>query len=206
MLSQSLVVLDFETTGLAPLRGDRITEVAVVRIEGAAIVDRYASLVNCGVRVPPFITSYTGITQRMVDTAPSVDSVMRELARFIGDAPVLAHNASFDQRFFASECEQVGLPAPDRAFLCSLKLARRVYPQFRSHSLGELSRQLRVGFQGNAHRAAADAEVTAGVVLRLASDLKARHPSLNIDARLLASIMRMPAASAAARLERLAGG
>ena len=206
MLSQSLVVLDFETTGLAPLRGDRITEVAVVRIEGMGIVDRYDSLVNCGVRVPPFITAYTGISQRMVDTAPPVDTVLRELARFIGDAPVLAHNASFDERFFASEYGQLGLPPPVRAFLCSLKLARRVYPHFPSHSLGELSRQLRVGFPGAAHRAAADAEVTAGVVLRMAADLKARHPALCIDGQLLAAIMKMPAASAAARLEKLARG
>jgi DNA polymerase-3 subunit epsilon len=204
VLSESLVVLDFETTGLSPLRGDRITEVAVVRINGDRIIDRYESLVNCGVRVPPFITDYTGISQRMVDTAPPVTQVLRELLGFIGNSAVVAHNASFDQRFFASECERSGMSVRDDAFICTLRLARRIYPHLRSHALGELARQLRLMSSGAAHRAGADAEVTAGLVLRLCADLTARHAGLAVDARLLRQIMKTPANCVNERLVRLA--
>lgn len=206
MLSESLIVLDFETTGLSAAQGDRITEVAVARIEGDRITDRYESLVNCGVRVPAFITQYTGISQRMVDTAPPVAQVMQELGRFIGNTPVVAHNASFDQRFYNTECELAGLPLRDDAFLCSLRLSRRVYPYLRSHSLGELARLLGLASGGTAHRAGADTEVTAGLVLRLAADLKVRHASLTVDARLLRQIMKTPLASVNARLAKLAAG
>ncbi|HVQ13226.1 MAG TPA: 3'-5' exonuclease, partial [Vicinamibacterales bacterium] len=93
MLRETLIVIDFETTGLSPDSGDRITEVAAVRIDGEKIVDRYESLVNCGVKVPPFISAYTGITQRMVDLAPPVVRVLRELRAFVGRVPIVAHNA-----------------------------------------------------------------------------------------------------------------
>ena len=65
-----IVMLDFETTGLSPEMGDRITEVAALRIVGGEITERYVSLVNCGVRIPSFITGLTGITQEMVDALP----------------------------------------------------------------------------------------------------------------------------------------
>ena len=198
------MVLDFETTGLSPLRGDRITEVAVVRLEGARITDRYESLVNCGVLVPPFITDYTGISQRMVDGAPPVGEVLRALDRFIGSSPVIAHNASFDQRFFQSEFRKSGLSVGEDAFLCSLRLSRRIYPTLRSHALGELARQLRLSSSGAAHRAGADAEVTAGLVMRLAADLQIRHPHLVLDAPLLRQIMKTPVNRINERLARLA--
>lgn len=205
MLSESLVVLDFETTGLSPQRGDRITEVAVVRIGARGVTDRFESLINCGVRVPEFITHYTGISQRMVDTAPAVGVVLRELQQFIGGCPVVAHNASFDQRFLDSELTRLGLPVPDERFLCSLRLARRIYPSLRSHALGELARQLGLASSGPAHRAGADAEVTAGLMLRVAADLKSRHAALSIDARVLRQIMKTPLAAVNDRLVRLSG-
>jgi DNA polymerase III epsilon subunit-like protein len=125
MLHEPLVVLDFETTGLRPLAGDRITEVGLVRIEGGRIVSRYQSLANCDVHVPHFITSYTGITQQMVDAAPPVARVMREVVDFIGDTPVVAHSASFDERFFQRECRHLHMSVAMEPFLCSMRLARR---------------------------------------------------------------------------------
>lgn len=70
MFERPIVMLDFETTGLSPEAGDRITEVAALRIAEGRVVERFVSLVNCGVRIPPFIVEYTGITQKMVDGAP----------------------------------------------------------------------------------------------------------------------------------------
>ena len=94
MFERPIVMLDFETTGLSPEGGDRITEVAALRIAGGQVVERYVSLVNCGVRVPSFITQLTGITQAMVDGAPPAAEVVPSLLDFIGGDVLAAHNAS----------------------------------------------------------------------------------------------------------------
>jgi DNA polymerase-3 subunit epsilon len=204
MLYGDLIVLDFETTGLSPLQGDRITEVAAIRVSRDQIVDQYQSLVNCGVRVPAFITAYTGITQWMVDTAPPVRKVIRELLSFVGDTPVAAHNASFDQRFLDSECGHAGMAGQYQPFICSMRVSRRVYPELPSYRLESLARQLRVSYSSAAHRASADAEVTAKIMIRLGRDLLARHSNLTVDSQLLRRIMKMPVAGAGERLARLA--
>jgi len=203
MLHEPLIVLDFETTGLRAEAGDRITEVGLVRMENGRIVERYQSLVNCGVRVPDYITAYTGITQRMVDTAPPVAQVMREVAAFIDATPVLAHNASFDQRFFLRECRRQSMSLVVEPFICSLRLARRVYPELDSHSLGVLAHRLQLRSCGAFHRAAADAEMTAQLMQRMAQDIEASHSGLNLTTQLLRRLMHMPVKQVPARLERL---
>lgn len=187
-----LVVLDFETTGLQPERGDRITEVGLVRIEGGHIVDRFESLVNCDARVPSHITAFTGITQRMVDEAPPVTDVMRVVADFIGEASVVSHNATFDQRFFVRECRMARIGMLVQPFICTLRLARRVYPDLRSHSLGELVRALGLTWQGAAHRAAADADVTAALLLRMSKELESLYADELVSDQLLRRVMRTP--------------
>ena len=128
MFERPIVMLDFETTGLSPEGGDRITEVAALRIAGGQVVERYVSLVNCGVRVPSFITQLTGITQAMVDGAPPVSKVVPELLDFIGGDALSAHNASFDDKFLRAEAARLGLTPGYQSLVCSLKLSRRVFP------------------------------------------------------------------------------
>ena len=203
MLQDSLVVLDFETTGLSPERGDRITEVGLVRIERGEITDRFQSLVNCGVRVPSFITSYTGISQQMVDDAPSVHHVMRDVVSFVGDTPLVAHSASFDQRFYLRECRGLNISMVVEPFICSMRISRRVYPQFKSHALGALAHALQLKHCGAAHRAAADAEMTAQLMLRLGCDIGAMHDGLTLSTSLLRRLMNMPIAQVQSGLEKL---
>ena len=203
MLHEPLVILDFETTGLQPEREDRITEVGLVRVEAGRITDRYQSLVNCGVRVPAFITAYTGISQRMVDEAPLVSQVMREVTDFIADTPVVAHNASFDQRFFLREARRQRLSLVVEPFICSLRLSRRIYPELPGHSLGVLANTLKLRTCGAAHRAAADAEVTAELMLRLGRDIGAMHEGITVTSDLLRQLMQVPVAQVRRRLERL---
>ncbi|HWJ95805.1 MAG TPA: exonuclease domain-containing protein, partial [Telluria sp.] len=76
IFDRPIVMLDFETTGLSPAMGDRITEVAALRIAQGRVTERYVSLVNCGVRIPAFITALTGISQDMVDSAPPASRVV----------------------------------------------------------------------------------------------------------------------------------
>lgn len=194
MYQQPIVMLDFETTGLSPAAGARITEVAALRIEGGRIVDRFVSLVNCRVRIPAFITSLTGITQQMVDGAPCVSEVIPELLRFIGRDTLSAHNASFDEKFLIAESCHLGLMPKHERLLCSLKLSRRVFPGLPSYKLGALSSSLGIRFSGAAHRAEADAEVSAQVLIHIGEHLQRTYHLPHIDAELLSRVMALSAA------------
>ncbi|MYM83509.1 3'-5' exonuclease [Duganella sp. FT50W] len=194
MLDQPIIMLDFETTGLTPVQGDRITEVAALRIVGGEVVERYVSLVNCGVRIPSFITGLTGITQAMVDSAPPVAQVVPALLDFIGDDPLSAHNASFDEKFLCAEAARLGLAPRHAALVCSLKLSRRVFPQLRSYKLGDLSGALGIKFGSAAHRAEADAEVAAQVLIHIGRHLRASHGIGRVDTDLLVSLNKLAAA------------
>jgi DNA polymerase III subunit epsilon len=200
MVQTPIVMLDFETTGLSPAAGARITEVAALRIVEGRIVDRFVSLVNCGVRVPSFITGLTGITQRMVDTAPCVSRVVPELLRFIGTDTLSAHNASFDEKFLLAESRDLGLAPQHARLLCSLKLARRVFPDLPSYKLGALSASLGIRFGGSAHRAEADAEVSAQLLIHIADHLRRTYGAPTIDPCLLARVTALSAAKVPAFL------
>lgn len=203
LAGQPIVMIDFETTGLSPDMGDRITEVAALRIADGEVVERFVTLINCGVRIPPFITSLTGITQAMVDSAPPVAQVMPQLLDFIGGDALAAHNASFDEKFLRAEAAQLGLAPGHTATLCSLKLSRRVFPQLGSYKLGDLSRQLGIRFQGSAHRAEADAEVAAQVLLHIGRHLGRSYGLEQVDPALLASVNKLAAAKVHAYLQKL---
>jgi DNA polymerase III subunit epsilon len=202
MYQQPIVMLDFETTGLSPAAGARITEVAALRIEGGRIVDRYVSLVNCNVRVPAFITGLTGITQQMVDSAPCVSRVVPELLRFIGRDTLSAHNASFDEKFLRAEARDLGLEPEHARMLCSLKLSRRVFPGLPSYKLSTLSSSLGIRFKGTAHRAEADAEVSANVLIHIGEHLGRTYGASTIDPQLLARVAALSAAKVPAFLQQ----
>jgi DNA polymerase-3 subunit epsilon len=179
-----IAVIDFETTGLSPAMGDRATEIAVVMLENGEVVGRFQSLMNAGVRISPFIESFTGISNAMVRAAPPAAEVMAAASRFVGDSPMVAHNASFDRRYWVAELARLHLPA-EQPFACTVLLSRRLYPEARSHSLGAMAALHQLPSAGRAHRALADAEVAAALLNRIQTDLcqrfdlpEARHPLL----------------------------
>jgi DNA polymerase III subunit epsilon len=194
LFAQPIVMLDFETTGLSPAMGERITEVAALRIVGGRVTDRYVSLVNCGVRVPSFITTLTGISQSMVDRAPCVSKVLPELLDFIGADALSAHNASFDEKFLCAEAQRQGLVPAHQGLVCSLKLSRRVFPGLASYKLGQLSRQLGINFRSAAHRAESDAEVAAEVLIHIGRHLGKAYGIAQVEPPLLQSLNRISAA------------
>jgi DNA polymerase III subunit epsilon len=169
-----LAVIDFETTGMSPGQGDRATEVAIVMVQDGEVVAHFASLMNAGVRINGFIESLTGISNRMIAAAPPARQVMREAAAFVGDVPLVAHNAAFDRRYWQAELARIGLPAP-QPFACTVLLSRRLYPQAASHSLGAMMDFHQLPSAGRAHRALADAQVTAALLARIQADLCARY-------------------------------
>lgn len=194
MFDQPIVMLDFETTGLSPAMGDRITEVAALRIVGGRVTERYVSLINCGVRIPAFITQLTGISQTMVDAAPPVERVVPQLLDFIGDDALSAHNASFDEKFLKAEAERLCLAPRHAGLVCSLKLSRRVFPGLASYKLGLLSGQLGIRFRSAAHRAESDAEVAAEVLIHIGRHLGSAYGLGPVAPQLLVSVNKLSAA------------
>ena len=182
-----IAVIDFETTGISPGQGDRATEVAIVLIEGGRVVDRFQSLMNAGVYIPAFITQLTGITNAMVRAAPPAEAVMAEAAHFVGDTPLVAHNAAFDRRYWSAELARIGLPAA-QPFACTVLLSRRLYPEMSSHKLGHLADCFRLPRTGRAHRALADAEVTAELLHHMQQDLRTRYGVATPDHRFLCAL------------------
>lgn len=202
--TQPIIMLDFETTGMSPEMGERVTEVAAIRIVGGEITERYASLINCGVRIPTFITELTGITQSMVNRAPPNTEVIPQLLEFIGRDALAAHNASFDEKFLIAEAARVGLKAAHQSLICSVKLSRRVFPGHDSYSLGNICRKLGIRFNGTAHRAEADAEVASYLLLQVAKELHMSYGLQAITPELLVNITKTTAAKVPALLKKIA--
>ena len=164
-------VVDFETTGLSPDRGARITEVAVVLVEAGLVVDRYQSLVKTGAWIPAEIERLTGISNDMVASAPDAVTVMRAVHKFAACAVPVAHNASFDKKFWNAEMHLAG-QASRNDFLCTMLLSRRLYPGALNHKLDTLAQFHALKRTGSSHRALSDAELTAQLFLRICADAK----------------------------------
>jgi DNA polymerase-3 subunit epsilon len=196
-----VAVIDFETTGLSPAQGDRATEIAAVILQDGKVVDRYQSLMNAGVRIPAFIEELTGISNAMIRSAPPVADVMREVFDFIGDYPLVAHNASFDCKFWDAELARIN-QSRRQEFACSLLLARRLFPQAPSHKLGALVEFANLPVAGRAHRALADAEMAASLMVCLEEELRLRHQVRDVSHELLRQIQSVPKAKLAQCLER----
>ena len=184
-----IAVIDFETTGMSPGHGARATEIGIVLVENGQIVDRFQSLMNTGVYIPGFITQLTGITNAMVDAAPAAAQVMADAARFVNGAPMVAHNASFDSKFWQAELALAGVAAP-HVFACTVLLSRRLYPQAPSHKLGTLVDYHHLPRTGRAHRALADAEMAAALLGQIQHDLRKRWGVQQPDHALLVGLQR----------------
>ena len=188
-----VAVIDFETTRLSPAQGDRATEVAAVIVEGGRVVDRYQSLMNAGVRIPAYIEALTGISNAMIRTAPSAQDVMRAVSDFVGGIPIVAHNAAFDSKFWDAELARIQR-SRKQDFICSLLLSRRIFPLAPSHKLGALIEYARLPVAGRYHRALADAEMAASLLVRLEEELRLRHQVHDVSVELLRRIQRVPKA------------
>ena len=201
---ERIAVIDFETTGMSPNMGCRATEIAVVIMEQGRIVERYQSLMNAGVRIPGFIESLTGISNALLRSAPPAAQVMQEVAEFVGVTPLVAHNASFDQKFWDDELARIQRQRV-QAFACSMLLARRLMPEAPNHKLGTLTRFAGLPDTGKAHRAMADAEMAANLIGHLALQLRQTHGLSEVSHPLLCSLQKVPAAKIRETLKRHRG-
>lgn len=198
---EAVAVIDFETTGMSPDHGDRATEIAAVIVRDGRIVDRYQSLMNAEVRIPRFITELTGITDAMVREAPPAARVMHEVADFVGDCPLVAHNAAFDRRFWDAELRRIRR-GRQQEFACSMLVARRVFPQAPSHKLGVLVEFANLPVTGRYHRALADAEMAASLLVHMEGELRREYRLREVSHQLLREIQAVQKHQLARCLER----
>ncbi|HKZ20774.1 MAG TPA: DEDD exonuclease domain-containing protein [Acidimicrobiia bacterium] len=160
-------VLDLETTGGSP-RTCSITEIGAVKYRGGELVGSFATLVNPGVGIPPFITILTGITQQMVVAAPPIEAALPPFLEFCRGTIIVGHNVRFDLSFLDSVCRRldyplVGSEPAGRRHVDTVGLARRlIRPEVRDLTLATLARHFRSPFPP-IHRALEDARATAHV-------------------------------------------
>jgi DNA polymerase-3 subunit epsilon len=150
-------VVDIETTGGSP-KNEKITEIAIYITDGKEIVDEFITLINPEKPIPYFITSLTGITNEMVEDAPRFYEVAKRIVELTDDKILVAHNVNFDYRFIKSEFKSLGYDFT-RSNLCTLQLSRRLFPGYRSYSLGNICHDLGITIESR-HRAAGDALAT----------------------------------------------
>jgi DNA polymerase-3 subunit epsilon len=154
VLHQPLAFVDIETTGGSHFTS-RVLEVGVVRVEQSRIVATYKTLIHPDGPVPPFITGLTGIKTEDVEDAPRFGAIAEDLAEILEGAVFVAHNVRFDYSFLKMEFERLGVPFRPQ-LLCTVRLSRRLFPQFRTHKLQDIIQ--RHGLEAPArHRAYDDA-------------------------------------------------
>ena len=166
-------IVDIETTGGGGT--SRITEIAVFRHDGEKIVDVFHSLVNPEMYIPPFITRLTGIDNAMVQDSPTFYDIQDSVRALTKDAWFVAHNAKFDYGFIKREFGAME-EYFERDLLCTVQLSRKIFPGFKSYSLGNLCDSLQISLE-NRHRAHGDAAATVKLFeLLLKNDLQKLIP------------------------------
>ncbi|MDH4188003.1 MAG: 3'-5' exonuclease [Nitrospira sp.] len=165
-----LVVFDLETTGLSPTAHD-IIQIAAVRIRFDRVLhtESYSTFVNPGYRIPPFITSYTGISDSSVRKAPSAMQALAEFSRFVGSNTLLAHNGHrFDMPFIRAACAKTGLPTRIINYSDSIYLSKNLWKGARKHGLDAIIERLSLNtLNFRRHDARGDVGILAAAVTKM---------------------------------------
>lgn len=151
-------VIDLETTGGNP-NAERIIEIGIVLHDGKHKIGEYTTLINPEKEISAFISTFTGITNSMVKNAPKFIDVADTLLELLEGKIIVAHNARFDYNFIKSEFRRINIPFTKKN-ICTVQLSRKIFPQFKSHSLGNICKDLGIAVD-NRHRAFGDAAATA---------------------------------------------
>jgi len=140
------VVLDVETTGLSPWKGDRVIEIGAVAIEGGDLMDEFSTLIQAPRAIPFSASQIHGITDEMLIGQPTPEEVFPALDAFIRDSILVAHNAQFDLAFLRREYELLGIRFSQR-HICTLEMSRNRFPHLRNHKLETVYRHI-IGTNG----------------------------------------------------------
>ena len=198
--ADTVIVLDFETTGLSPEQGDRAIEIGAVKLVDGVVIDTFQQLMYPGKRIDSFIENYTGITNAMLKNARPCKEVMQDFAAYIEGFNLVAHNASFDGRFLEAEFRRIK-QKQQAEFACSMLIARRLYPDSHNHKLGTLVEYKNLPNDGVFHRALADSQMTAHLWMAMLDDIKSNHSVENLSFNMMTSLSRTAKAAVARFLQ-----
>lgn len=157
-LLDEYIVIDLETTGFNP-NYDEIIEVGAIKISDGNVIDSFSSLVKPENKIDDFIAELTGITNKMVEDAPSIEQVLPNFIEFIGDSMLVGHNVSFDINFLYDSYELWYDKYISNSFIDVLRLSRKLFQNFENHKLITLTKKFNIP-TSNFHRALADCEYT----------------------------------------------
>ncbi|WP_236980654.1 exonuclease domain-containing protein [Membranihabitans maritimus] len=155
--SKKFAIIDVETTG-GNFRSDRITEIGIAIHNGEKVIDRFETLLNPEISIPPFIQKLTGITNEMVEDAPKFFEVARKIVELTESCIFVAHNVKFDYLFIRNEFERLGY-SYNKKQLCTKQLSKKLFPEIGKYSLGALIAYFNINVSAR-HRAMADVEAT----------------------------------------------
>lgn len=202
MFEGPAVFVDIETNGGNGERG-RITEIALLRVEGGEIIDQFSSLVNPGSPIPHWITRLTGITNNDLVHAPYFDEIAENINRIMKDAIFVAHNVRFDFSFIKRQLEACGYEFRPKLF-CTVRLSRAIYPEHTGHSLQKIIERHKISVNDR-HRAYDDAKAIYDFTRLaiqekgherfnecVAAQLKTKTLPPNIDESIFASLPQTP--------------
>lgn len=190
-------IVDIETTG-SHAGGSRITEVAILIHNGKKIIERYQSLVNPQCPIPLSIQMLTGITPDMVADAPVFDEIAEDIYHLLQGKVFVAHNVNFDYSFLVKELRQAGYEWQSPK-LCTVRLARKIFPGYRSYSLGDICHARGINITAR-HRAMGDAEATVELFAQLLANDEADYVQQSLQKNIE---HRLPTHLSVAQFERL---
>ena len=153
-------VFDLETTGISHIT-EKITEIGIMKIKNGKVIDTFESFVNPEKPIPEKVVEVTHITDDMVKDAPTIDQIMPDVLKFMGDSVLVAHNADFDIGFMKYNCEKLGLPF-EHTHIDTLRLAKAIFPDFTRYKLGIIADKLGIVVEV-AHRALDDVKTLVAV-------------------------------------------
>lgn len=168
-LYESYIVFDLETTGLSAAAGHRVIEIGAVALENGRPAAEFHSLIHCERRISWGARRVNGISAGMLRGQPPAAEVIPRFAEFIGDHPLVAHNAPFDLSFLRAEFSRCALSIANPHH-CTLGFSRRYFPGLPSYKLENLARHFlgpAIVNRSTLHRAIDDARLTAALWLKI---------------------------------------
>ncbi len=181
LLDQEYVVYDTETTGFN-FGIDQMIEIGAVKVKNGEVIERFDELIACDHPLPEVIVNLTEITDEMLKGKDSEENVTKRFLEFIGDLPLVAHNAAFDINFVSAAVKKYNLTKFDNTVIDTMGMARNMHPEWKNHKLSTLVKNLNVEWdEDKHHRADYDAEGTAECFYKLVQELRNQNVKTTLE-------------------------
>ncbi|MFC4410935.1 ATP-dependent DNA helicase DinG [Chungangia koreensis] len=177
--NHTYAIVDLETTGHAPSKGDRMIQIAIVFVKNWTIIDSYSTFIHPGKDIPVFIQQLTNITNADIKDALPFEKHAEEIYKLLKDCTIVAHNADFDYTFLQAELKRSQLPGLASKKVDTVELAKILLPTSYSYKLQDLAADLQIPLE-NAHRADDDALATAKLFIECMNEMR-KLPSETLE-------------------------